>query len=124
MALLFPASRSSGIHKQRTTTVDMIYRSIDNVPRNFEDVEITTTTTAKIFPLKIVSQVTSLAPKLFVRVKSMTVGDIYTNDPLTTQLEAIPIRNIEQSHRQTSKKLLRQIQDESIRLKPYIARLI
>lgn len=102
MRLLFPASRSSGIYKQQTTTVDMIYRSIDNISRNFEDVKITTTTTAKILPLKVVLRVTFLVPKLSVRVKSMTVGDIYTNDPLTTQLEVIPIRNIEQSHRQTT----------------------
>lgn len=102
MRLLFPASRSSGIYKQQTTTVDMIYRSIDNISRNFEDVKITTTTTAKILPLKVVLRVTFLVPKLSVRVKSMTVVDIYTNYPLTTQLEVIPIRNIEQSHRQTT----------------------
>ena len=123
MALLFPASRASGMFKQRTTTVDMIYRSIDNVPRNFEDVEITTTT-ARILPLKMVLQVTPLVPKLPVRVKTMTVGDIYTNDTLNSQLKVIPIKNIEQAHRQASKKLLRQIQDDSIRLQPYVTRLI
>ena len=55
----------------------------------------------------------------------MTVDDIYTNYPLNTQLnKVIQIRNIEPSHRQASKKLLRQIQDESIQLQPYITRLI
>jgi hypothetical protein len=63
MALLFPASRSSGLHKHRTTTVDMLYRATDNVPRDFEKVQIPTAT-AKTLPLKIILQVTSSVPKL------------------------------------------------------------
>ena len=85
MALLFPAGRSSGLHKNRTTTVDMLYRSIDNVLRDFEKVQISTAT-AKILPLKVMLQVNTLVPKLTVRFKTMTVGDIYTNTITHNQL--------------------------------------
>jgi hypothetical protein len=49
--LLFPATRSSGLPKGRTSTIDILYAALDCIPRNFESV-IITPSTALALPLQ------------------------------------------------------------------------
>ncbi|CEP09128.1 hypothetical protein [Parasitella parasitica] len=48
--LLFPCSRSQGLKKQRTGTLDMLYRAVDLLPRSFAQTQINTAT-AMVLPL-------------------------------------------------------------------------
>ncbi|KAK4519269.1 uncharacterized protein ATC70_009501 [Mucor velutinosus] len=78
--LLFPSSRSQGLLKQRTGTVDMIYRAVDYLPRSFGSARINTAT-AMALPLQAAVFVPpSSSFVLPLRVKEMMVADVFQYD--------------------------------------------
>jgi hypothetical protein len=79
--LLFPsARRAKGLRKQRTGTVDMLYRTVDYLPKSFDEARINTAT-AMVLPLQAAFYVppssTLLVP---LRVQEMMVSDVFQFD--------------------------------------------
>ncbi|KAK4512396.1 uncharacterized protein ATC70_003095 [Mucor velutinosus] len=80
LPLLFPSSRSQGLNKQRIGSIDMLYRTVDYLPRSFGAAAINTAT-AMALPLQATFYVPSSS--LFViplRVKEMLVADVFHYD--------------------------------------------
>lgn len=75
--LLFPVSRTQGLEKQRTGTVDMLYRAVDYLPRTFDKARINPAT-AMVLPLQAVFYVPpSSTLKVPHKIKQMVVSDVF-----------------------------------------------
>lgn len=78
--LLFPCTRTQGLLKQRTGTLDMLYKAMDYIPRSFDGARINTAT-AMILPLQAAFYVppssTLAVPH---KVKQMMVSDVFQYD--------------------------------------------
>ena len=78
--LLFPSSRSQGLMKQRTGTVDLLYRAVDYLPRSFGSARINTAT-AMVLPLPAAIFVPPGSSFVLPhRVKEMMVADVFQYD--------------------------------------------
>jgi hypothetical protein len=80
LPLLFPSSRFQGLLKQRTGTVDLLYRAMDYLPKSYGSARINTAT-AMVLPLQAAIYVppssTFVMPH---RVKEMMVADVFQYD--------------------------------------------
>src|SRR6478736_4867947 len=82
LPLLFPASRSQGLNKQRIGTLDMLYRAMDYLPRTSgAAAAMINTATAIVLPLQAVFFVPSSSSFVVPRrVKEMLVTDVFQCD--------------------------------------------
>ncbi|KAF1803102.1 hypothetical protein FB192DRAFT_1456330 [Mucor lusitanicus] len=79
--LLFPVTRrNKGLKRQRTGTVDMLYRAADYLPKTFGAAQLNTST-AMALPLQVAFYVApSSTLVLPLRVKEMMVSDVFQLD--------------------------------------------
>jgi hypothetical protein len=79
--LLFPISRTQGLKKQITGTLEMMYRAMDYLPRTYDAYTNINTATAMILPLQAVIYVPSTSSLVLpLKVKKMMVSDVFQYD--------------------------------------------
>ncbi|KAI7894435.1 uncharacterized protein EV154DRAFT_459464 [Mucor mucedo] len=75
--LLLPTMRSTGLTKARINTLDIIYATIDCIPRNFESTPLNHAT-ALILPLQAIFQ----PPKIPKKAAKLLVSDLFSYSPV------------------------------------------
>ncbi|KAK4515764.1 uncharacterized protein ATC70_010717 [Mucor velutinosus] len=102
--LLFPLTRTTGLTKQRTNMVTMIYKSVDRLKRIHEPVHLNIAT-ALILPVKAIQQPIS-------------------NSDQPLQLEARKAPTIPADIRRACKKILKQINENKVHIQPYFSLML
>lgn len=75
--LLLPTMRPTGLTKDRINTLDIIYATIDCIPRNFESTPLNHAT-ALILPLQAIFQ----PPKIPKKASKLLVSDLFSYSPV------------------------------------------
>ncbi|KAK4518914.1 uncharacterized protein ATC70_009140 [Mucor velutinosus] len=122
--LLFPLTRTTGLTKQRTNTVTMIYKSVDRLKRINEPVHLNIAT-ASILPVKAILQPSATVSKMPIRATQLQVKDLYQPNPdQPLQLEARKAPTIPADIRRACKKILKQINENKVHIQPYFSLML
>ncbi|KAK4510569.1 uncharacterized protein ATC70_005000 [Mucor velutinosus] len=117
--LLFPLTRTTGLTKQRTNTVTMIYKSVDRLKRIHKPVHLNIAT-ALILPVKAILQPSVTVSKMPIRATQLQVKDLYQPNPdQPLQLEARKASTIPTDIRRACKKILKQMNENKVHIQPY-----
>ncbi|CEP17652.1 hypothetical protein [Parasitella parasitica] len=81
LPMLFPVSRTQGLKKQRTGTLEMLYRAADLLPRSFDLATINPATAMSLPLLAAVYVPPGSSFSLPHKVKQMKVSDVFQYDP-------------------------------------------
>jgi exonuclease III len=81
LPLLFPVARKQLTTKRRANTIDMMYQSIDMLPRDFDEVAINLPTALTLPLSTVIYSDPQSTVKLPRKVHSMTVADVFVVHP-------------------------------------------
>ncbi|KAI8636625.1 hypothetical protein BD408DRAFT_355313, partial [Parasitella parasitica] len=122
--LLLPSSRRSFTRKGRVATIDILYRSIDSIPRNYDSVQINHSTALHL-PLQTVLFTRPHSPfRIPPKIKDMTVSDVFQYN---ANRQFLHWRDTQDSTlrrwKQAPTKLFRGIQSGDLQLQPFFQSL-
>ncbi|KAI8647286.1 hypothetical protein BD408DRAFT_408930 [Parasitella parasitica] len=81
LPLLLPTARRSFTKIRRTSTIDMLYRSMDMLPRDYDLVSINYATGFKLSLQSILYTISTSSYKLPKKFASLSIGDVFQKHP-------------------------------------------